>query len=147
MVTSFGDGKRGSPSLRRTRLGNSRGGGGQGAGAAAAAGANRGDRDAGGTGTGTPLFKSFFPLRDPAPAPPRSPGWERESGPRGRGAFGPGECRRRGWSPGDCGPGEWVGRGCPGSRVGSEWTALGPRVQAWSGACTLHHSPFGKYQN
>lgn len=55
---------------------------GQGAGAAAAAGANRGDRDAGGTGTGTPLFKSLFPLRDPAPA--RSLGWGRAWGARGR---------------------------------------------------------------
>lgn len=31
-----------------------------------------------------PLFKSFFPLRDLAPAPPRSPGWERAWGAKGR---------------------------------------------------------------
>lgn len=57
---------------------------GQGAGAAAAAGANRGDRDAGGTGTGTPLFKSLFPLSDPAPAPTGIPGWGRTWGARDR---------------------------------------------------------------
>lgn len=142
-------GKRGSRRLRRTGLGASRGGGvGQGAGAAAAAGANRGDRDAGGTGTGTPLFKSLFPLRDPALAFARSPGWGRAWGLEAGGAPGPGECSRQGCYPGGCGPGEWAGRGCPGRRVGSEWIDHRVRrVRAGSGACTLHHPPFGKYQN
>lgn len=40
---------------------------------------------------------------------------------------------------------EWAGAGCPGSRVGSEWMDHGPRrVLSRSGACTLHHPPFGK---
>lgn len=69
-------------------------------------------------------------------------------GPGAGGALGPGECSRQGWSRGGCGPGEWAAGGCPGSRVGSEWMDhRARRVRAKSGACTLHHPPFGKYQN
>lgn len=83
MVASFGDEKGGSGACAEPGW-ELVAEGGQGAGAAAAAGANRGDRDAGGTGTGTPLFKSLFPLRDPALATARGAGWERAWEARGR---------------------------------------------------------------
>lgn len=68
-----------------------------------------------------------------------------EQGGRGRGrpeaggALGPGECSRRGWSPGDCGPGEWAGEGCPRSRVGSQWTT--PSREGPSQERSLHPPP------
>lgn len=137
---------KGSRSLRRAGRGGCRGWGeGQGAGAAAAAGANRGDRDAGGTGTGTPLSKSSFPLRDPAGASEK-PGVGAGVGAPEAGGARRGECRRRGGPQETAAPGDgWVEgvRGVASSR----WAATGPEVRARSGACTLHHPPFGKYQN
>lgn len=110
---------KGSRSLRRAGRGGCRGWGeGQGAGAAAAAGANRGDRDAGGTGTGTPLSKSSFPLRDPAGASEK-PGVGAGVGAPEAGGRSARRVQEAGWPPGDCGPGGWVGRGCPGSSVES----------------------------
>lgn len=73
-----------------------------------------------------PLFESLFSLRDPASAPARSPGWEKAWVARVRTGARPRRGQQAGWSPGDCGPGEWAGKGCQGSRVGSEGTAPGP---------------------
>lgn len=53
-----------------------------------------------------------------------------------------------GVTPEDCGPDEWVGGGCPGSRVGlGWWAAVGPEVRAQSTACTFRCPPFGDDQN
>lgn len=64
----------------------------------------------------------------------RRRGW-----PEAGGALGPGEGSKQGWSPGDCGPGQWAGKECQGTRVGSEWTAPGP--EGLSRERSLHPPP------